>query len=99
MAPANIEDFLWNIHSTLVGAEGVVQLDNLKAEYLKQLGHKCSIERFLVVGEGGLGATLKRIPHVVTLYQENGATYVKSTQPAGIDKAQLIEADLAYRRE
>eukprot|EP00930_Biecheleria_cincta_P002764 TRINITY_DN103764_c0_g1_i1.p1 TRINITY_DN103764_c0_g1~~TRINITY_DN103764_c0_g1_i1.p1 ORF type:complete len:634 (+),score=153.34 TRINITY_DN103764_c0_g1_i1:47-1948(+) len=100
MAPANIEDFLWNIHSVLVGAEGVVQLDSLRDEYLKQLGHKCAIERFLVVGEGGLAATLKRIPHVVTIFSNaSGATCVKATQPAGIVKQQLIEADLQYRKE
>lgn len=100
MAPANIEDFLWNIHSVLVGAEGVLQLDSLKDEYLRQLGHKCAIERFLVVGEGGLAATLKRIPHVVTMFTNAaGAVCVKATQPAGIGKQQLIDADLQYRKE
>lgn len=97
--PVNIEDFLWNVHSTLVATPGPLGLEHLKDAYSKHLGHKCAIERFLVVGEGGLAATLKRIPHIVTVFMEGGATCVRATQPADINKAQLIEADQQYRRE
>lgn len=96
---ANIEEFLWNMHTTLVAAPGPVELDKLKDQYLKHHGHKCSIERFLVVGEGGLAATLKRIPHVITVFVDNGVTFVKASQSADIDKNQLIEEDKRYRRE
>ena len=100
--PANIEDFLWNVHSVLVreATSGTpLPLDQLKESYSKHLGHKCVIERFLVVGDGGLAATLKRIPHIVTIYQDNGATCVRAAQPADTTKQQLIEADQNYRRE
>ncbi|OLP81694.1 hypothetical protein AK812_SmicGene37735 [Symbiodinium microadriaticum] len=60
--PSNIE--------ALMDSQGPVKLTSLKDQ--------CNIERFLVVGEGGIGATLKRIPHVVKLVQESGATYVKA---------------------
>lgn len=96
--PSSIEDFLWNVHSVLV-AVGPLPLDELKECYAKHHEHKCVIERFLVVGEGGLAATLKRIPHVVTLFQENGTTSVKASQPSDSSKEQLIKADLAYRKE
>ena len=52
-----------------------------------------------MVGEGGIGATLKRIPHIVTVYEESGRTYVRATQPEDIDRAALIEEDKRYRRE
>lgn len=98
--PASIEDFLWNIHSVLVATPGPLQLDNLKEAYSAHLGHKCVVERFLVVGEGGLAATLKRIPHVVTLFTDSGGVQcVKPTQAAGFVKQDIIEADQNYRRE
>lgn len=97
--PANIEDFLWNMHSLLHATEGPLELEKLREQYQKHFGHKCNVERFLVVGEGGISATLKRIPHVVTVYSESGTTYVKATMPADIDQAQLKEEDKRYRLE
>eukprot|EP00929_Paragymnodinium_shiwhaense_P113197 TRINITY_DN81455_c0_g1_i1.p1 TRINITY_DN81455_c0_g1~~TRINITY_DN81455_c0_g1_i1.p1 ORF type:complete len:631 (-),score=213.00 TRINITY_DN81455_c0_g1_i1:273-2165(-) len=97
--PASIEDFLWNIHSVLCATPGPLHLDNLKDAYLKHLGHKCAVERFLVVGEGGLAATLKRIPHVVSLFQEGSVTCVKATQKSDSTREDLIEADQQYRRD
>jgi len=97
--PSTIEDFLWNIHSVLAGADNQ-PLDTLKEAYSKKLGHKCAIERFLVVGEGGLAATLKRIPHIVTTFQDsNGTNCVKATLGSNTTKEQLVEADQAYRKE
>lgn len=98
--PATIEDFLWNIHSVLAAQNGPLPLDNLKDAYSAHLGHKCAVERFLVVGEGGLGATLKRIPHIVTLFNDAaGVPSVKATQAITHTKQDVIEADQAYRRE
>lgn len=98
-APKTIEEFLWNIHSVLVAA-GPLELDKLREEYATQLGHKCIIERFLVVGEGGLAATLKRIPHAVTIFSDSsGVTCLKATQPSNITRQQLVDADLQYRKE
>lgn len=97
--PASIEDFLWNVHSVLVATPGPLQLEQLKDAYSKHLGHKCAIERFLVVGDGGLQATLKRIPHIVSLYTDGGIPCVKATQSADANKQELIEADQSYRRE
>lgn len=75
-------------------------VDQLKDAYSSRLGHKCAIERFLVVGEGGLAATLKRIPHVVTLEQNNdGVAVLKATLPSGTTKEELIAADHQYRRQ
>lgn len=77
-------------------------VDMLKDAYAKHLGHKCSIERFLVVGDGGLAATLKRIPHVVAITQdpsaEGGAT-LKNTMPPGATKETLIAEDQKYRKQ
>ena len=85
-APANIGDFLWNIHSVFIGAGRVLLGDDLKDAYFKQLGHKCAVECFPVC-EGGLVATLKRIPRVVTMFPNaEGATCMTATQPAGIVK-------------
>lgn len=74
-------------------------LDQLKEVYSKRLGHKCVIERFLVVGDGGLGATLKRIPHVVTVEQKDGVTMLTASLPQGTTKEGLIAADHQYRRQ
>ncbi|CAL1143110.1 unnamed protein product, partial [Cladocopium goreaui] len=57
--PQNIQDFLWNLH-TLLHARGGIPIAQLKDVYLTHFGHKCAIERFLVVAEGGLLATFKR---------------------------------------
>eukprot|EP00927_Polykrikos_kofoidii_P032147 TRINITY_DN2746_c0_g1_i1.p1 TRINITY_DN2746_c0_g1~~TRINITY_DN2746_c0_g1_i1.p1 ORF type:complete len:712 (-),score=173.70 TRINITY_DN2746_c0_g1_i1:80-2215(-) len=97
--PANIEEFLWNLHSVLVAPPGRLPLDNLKDAYSKHLGHKCVVEKFLVVSDGGLAATLKRIPHIVTLVRVDGTICVEATQPATSDKKDLIEADQRYRRD
>lgn len=87
------------MHTMLVAAPGPVQLENVKEQYLKHHGHKCAVERFLVVGDGGLSATLRRIPHVCNVSVKDGVTYVKAAQPADIDRNQLIEEDKRYRRE
>lgn len=97
--PASLEDFLWNIHSVLEAQDGPLPLDSLKEAYSKHLGHRCAIERFLVVGEGGLAATLKRIPHVVTIIENEQGTMLRTTQPAGTTKEGLVAADLAFRRQ
>ncbi|CAK0849783.1 unnamed protein product, partial [Prorocentrum cordatum] len=98
--PTNIEDFLWNLHSVLVATPAPLALDSLKDAYSKHLGHKFIIERFLVVGDGGLAATLKRIPHMVTLFtSEAGVLCVRATQAADTTRQKLLEADSAYRRE
>lgn len=97
--PGCIEDLLWNLHTVLASATGPLPVDQLKDTYTKKLGHKCAIERFLVIGEGGLAATLRRIPHIVTLFQTGSTTCAKATLPLDIDKQQLLEADQQYRRE
>lgn len=72
----------------------------MKDAYSKHLGHKCTIERFLVVGEGGLAATLRRIPHMVTLFNDSmGTLCLKATQPAETTKQEFQDADSNYRRE
>ena len=70
-----------------------LQLDGLKETYSKHFGHECAIEQFLVVGEGGIAATLKRIPHIVSLFQVNGVTCVKAGQVLDITKKYLLEVD------
>merc|ERR1712048_823964 len=65
----------------------------------KLLGHRCVIEHFLVVGVGGIEATLKRIPHIVSLFQNNGVACVRATLAADLDKQQLLEVDSAYRQK
>jgi len=87
------------MHTVLVNTPGPLEIDLLGEAYSKRLGHKFAIERFLVVGEGGLAATLKRIPHIVTPYVENGVTCIKAAQDRSLTKHGLIEADQAYRRE
>lgn len=97
--PQNIEDFLWSLHTVLVTVPGPLVLDQLKEAYAKQLGHKCAIERWLVVGDGGLAATLRRIPHIVTLFQASGTTCVRSALAQNSTKEQLIEKDKQYRAD
>jgi len=96
---ATIEEFLFNLHQVLVAAPSPLAVDGVKDAYSKQLGHKCAIERWLVVGEGGLSGTFKRIPHIVTLYQANGVACIKSALAATATKETLIEADQSFRRE
>ena len=75
-----------------------VQLDQVREVYSKLLGHKCSIERFLVVNpESGLAATLMRIPHIVTVVVEGGRTLVKATLQSNCTRDKLIEVDKEYR--
>jgi hypothetical protein len=90
---------LWNLHTVVDSYGGPVPIDQLKDAYSKRLGHKCSIERFLVVGEGGLGATLKRIPHVVTVETKDGETVLKPALPSGTTREGLIATDHQYRRQ
>lgn len=97
--PSTIEDFLWNMHTVIDAFGGPMPLDQLKEAYSKHLGHKCAIERFLVVNEGGLAGTLRRIPHVVTVLQEGNELTLKATQPSGTTKEQLIAADHQYRKQ
>jgi len=76
-------------------------LDMLRDAYQRHLGHKCAIERFLVVGEGGMAATLKRIPHVVTITQDpnaDGGVTLKPTMGPGSTKDMLIAEDQKYRK-
>jgi len=75
-------------------------LDQLKEAYSKHLGHKCAIERFLVVGEGGMVATLKRIPHIVTIVQDAGGELtLKAALGSGATKESLVAADHQYRKQ
>jgi len=101
--PASIEDFLWSLTQTLssniAGFPSPLPVDSLKEAYAKHHGHKCAIERWLVVGDGGLAATFKRIPHIVSLFEANGTTFVKSALGAAPTKEALVEADLAFRRQ
>jgi hypothetical protein len=97
--PNSIEDFLWNLHTVLIAGPSPLAVDTLKDNYSKQCGHKCAIERWLVVGDGGLAATFKRIPHIVSLFQANGTTCAKATLPASTTKEKLIDADQDFRRE
>ena len=64
-----------------------------------QLGHKFAIERFLFVGDAGIAVTLMRIPHVVAIITEGGATVLKAAQPIGSTKEQLVAADQEYRKQ
>ena len=77
--PATIEDLLWNMYSVLDAFGGPLPIDQLKDAYYKHLGHKCAIERFLVVGDAGLAGTMKRIPHVVTVTNGNGVATLTPT--------------------
>lgn len=96
--PATIEDFLWNLHSVLESYDGPLPIDQLKEVYSKQLGHKCAIERFLVVGDVGLAGTLKRIPHVVTVSVNNGQASLTPTLARGSKREDLVQADQNYRK-
>merc|ERR1719476_698240 len=84
--PQNVSDFLWNIHTLLASSTGSLKLVSLRQAYLKQFSHKCHFERFLVVRDGDLEATLKRIPHIVSLSHDNGITYVTSTMASCTSK-------------
>lgn len=97
--PGSIEDFLWNLHTVLAAAPSPLAVDALKEAYAQHCGHKFAIERWLVVGDGGLASTFKRIPHIVTTVQNNGTTCAKSSLPAGATREQLVEADAQFRRE
>jgi len=96
--PATLEDFLWNLHSVLEMSEGPLALDALADTYSKQLGHKFAIERFLVLGDAGVGGCLKKIPHVVALATDNGKITLAPTLRKGSTREQLIQADQEYRK-
>jgi uncharacterized protein (DUF2267 family) len=96
--PSSIEDFLWNIHCVLEASESPMPIESLTEAYSKHLGHKFAIERFLVVGDAGLVATLKRIPHVVTVKVDGGNAFLTPTLPKGSTKDSLVAADQAYRK-
>ena len=97
--PACVVDFLWNVHTVLVDAPGPLPLVVLKQAYLKLFGYQCAFEKFLVMGEGGLVATLKRVLHALTLLSVNGVICACPSQAAGISKQQWIVSDQLYRRE
>ena len=48
-----------------------LQLDQLTDAYYKQLGYKCNVDDFLDLGESGLAAALKQIPHIATVYTDS----------------------------
>jgi hypothetical protein len=98
--PGTIEDFLWNLHCVLEAYGGPLPIDQLKEAYSKHLGHKCAIERFLVVGDVGLAGTLKRIPHVVSVTATaGGQATCTPTLPKGSTRETLVQADLGYREK
>jgi hypothetical protein len=94
--PATIEDFLWNLHSVLEAYGGPLPTDQFKDAYSKHLGHKCAVERFLVVGDVGLAGTFKRIPHVVTVSEDKSSLIC--VLPKGSTRDDLIKADQDYRK-
>ena len=69
MPPATTADFLWDIHSLLVGNPARSTLDQLKVGYLAYFGYTCPIERFLVVDGADLESAFAKLPRIVTLVQ------------------------------
>ena len=64
------------------------------------LGHKFPIQKFLVVGEGGVAATLKSAHciHIVSISGAAGAApTIESKLPPYINKQLFVDVDTAYR--
>ena len=95
--PKSLDDFLWCLHSMLVTQPAPVRADQLPLVYARRMGHSLAIERFLVVGEGGLCATLRRIPHIVSFSDHLGAVCITACQPAGITRSDFASQDANYR--
>jgi len=73
--------------------------DTLPAVYSRCMGHPFAIERFLVVGDDGFVATLKRIPHIVHVSPNlSGDVCLMAMQPADTSEAEFAMADIAYRK-
>ncbi len=99
--PKCLLDFLWNVHVLLVAHTELLPIDKLKDAYSNHLGHKFPTERFLARDKGGLQATLKRIPHIVTTYtlKEGGPLLVKASQPVGTTKEAFIDVDQEFLKQ
>jgi len=101
-APVSIEEWLWNVHTVLnAHARSTVPLSCLSDTYSKFWRHAFEIEKFLVVGNGpgAMAATLRRIPHVVTVFREGDAVMLKAALPQGTTRKQLAQVDADYRRQ
>ena len=92
--PANLDDFLWNLHVALAAQPAPVPIAQLMDVYSKHLGHKCDIERFLDVGKDGLAATLSRYSHIVSA--AGSPTTIKATQAADMSRQQFSALETTW---
>jgi hypothetical protein len=100
--PGSVMEFIWNIYLLLSRPRPVdLKADDLFREYFDLFGHVCPIGSWLVIdpSSGGLVGALKRIPHVVELYQPrpDAPWSMRSANPPGLSFSQLRDVDDAYR--
>ena len=97
--PTCVEDLLWNLHLVLIVYGPMLPIESLADAYLQLFGHELAVERFLVVNDDGLAATLKRIPHVVTISQAGGVgpLALSASLPLGTTREGFLAADQDYR--
>ena len=62
--------------------------------YQRCFGHWCAVERFLVVGDGGITDALRRVPHVVTF----SGNRISASLAANVTRFEFSGVDAAYRR-
>jgi hypothetical protein len=95
-------EFLWSLHTLLSRPRATdLRVDELYQSYFEQYGHECPISGWLVVdsSSGGLIGSLRRIPHIVDLYQapHDSQWYMRPSNPPDLNFTQLREVDDAYK--
>lgn len=98
----SLMEFLWNLHQLLSRPRAQdLRVDDLFDSYLEMFNHDCPIASWLVVdpGSGGVQGALKRIPHVVEMYQQTSSSpwFMRATSPPDATFVQLREVDDAYK--
>jgi len=100
--PMSLMEFLWSLHTLLSRPRATdLRVDELYQAYHEQFGHECPIAGWLVVesSSGGLMGAVRRIPHVVDLYQvsPDSPWFMRATNPPDLQFTQLREVDDSYK--
>lgn len=98
----SLMEFLWNLHQLLSRPRAQdLRVEELFDSYSEMFGHECPIASWLVVdpASGGVPGALKRIPHIVELYQpsRSGPWYMRAANAPDMHFSQLREVDDAYK--
>lgn len=98
----SLMEFLWNMHLLLSRPRAQdLRVEELFDAYSEMFSHECPIASWLVVdpASGGVQGALRRIAHIVELYQpaRSGPWFMRAANPPDMQFSQLRDVDDAYK--